>query len=45
MPKGSTILTSNNGYTGTMRLLEQLIANGEYQVKFVDIANNELMVN
>ncbi len=41
MPKGSKILAARNGYTGTMKVLTDLNRSGDYELRFVDISNNE----
>jgi cystathionine gamma-synthase len=41
MPAGSKILASKNGYTGSMRLLRDLEKNLGFEIRFVNIADND----
>ena len=41
LPNGSIIVTSKNGYTGTMNLLRQITEVNSMQVRYVDVSNTE----
>ena len=41
VPNGSVIVTSKNGYTGTMNLLRQISEINGMQVRYVDVSNTQ----
>ena len=44
LPNGSIIVTSKNGYTGTMNLLRQITEINSIQVRYVDVSNTEEVI-
>jgi cystathionine gamma-synthase len=44
MPIGAPVVASNQGYSGTMGLLNQLNTSGRLEVRFVDITNIEQVI-
>ena len=44
LPIGAPVVASNQGYSGTMSLLNQHHAAGRFEVRFVDITNTEEVV-
>ena len=44
LPNGSIIVTSKNGYTGTMNLLRQITEVNSMQVRYVDVSNTEEVI-
>ena len=44
LPIGAPVVASNQGYSGTMGLLNQHHASGRLEVRFVDITNTEAVV-
>ena len=44
LPIGAPVVASNQGYSGTMSLLNQQHASGRLEVRFVDITNTEEVV-
>ena len=44
LPIGAPVVASNQGYSGTMGLLNQLHASGRLEVRFVDITNTEEVI-
>ena len=45
LPIGSPVVASNQGYSGTMGLLNQHHASGRLEVRFVDITNSEEVIS
>ena len=44
LPNSSIIVTSKNGYTGTMNLLRQITEINSIQVRYVDVSNTEEVI-
>ena len=44
LPNSSIIVTSKNGYTGTMNLLRQITEVNSMQVRYVDVSNTEEVI-
>lgn len=44
-PHGSTVVASNQGYSGVMTLLNQAHASGELKVRFVDVADTQGVIS
>ena len=44
MPIGAPVVASNQGYSGTMGLLNQLNTSGRLEVRFVDITNTDEVI-
>ena len=45
LPIGAPVVASNQGYSGTMGLLNQHHASGRLEVRFVDITNSEEVIS
>ena len=45
LPRGAVITASKHGYSGTMSLLKKLVAEERVEVRYVDIANTQEVLN
>jgi cystathionine gamma-synthase len=45
LPIGAVVTASNQGYSGTMTVLKMLNESGRLEVRFVDVANSEEVLN
>lgn len=44
LPHGSTVVASNQGYSGVMTLLNQRHSSGQLKVRFVDVADTQAVI-